>query len=109
MSDSEQELRDIYTEVFAHRIRSVLDSLRVQGWEFPTRADVGVSILSNRTPATLVAVRMDDVRVTARVRANPDDLSGDVAEAAEAVAVAWLAEHATGRTVPPRMRRGAAA
>lgn len=98
------ELRNLFAAAFAHRIKCVLDAVRIKGWTFPPYVDVGVTITSDSPMVTRLVVRMDDVTQDVRVRTPRETLRADILDAAEDIVAAWLAKHATGRAVPPRMR-----
>lgn len=83
------------------QIQRTLAVARIQGWEFPDKYDVGVTILAATALATKVKARMDDVTLEQTIAST--DVPADVAKLCDALVAEWLVLHATGK--PAKKRR----
>lgn len=67
----------------------------IKGWQFPSKYDLGVTVIASTALATKVKIRMDDVSFEATVTSTSS--ADDIVKIADDMVAAWLALHSTGR------------
>lgn len=92
-----EEIKNDLAEAFAAQARRTFDVLRIQGWEFPDRCDVGITVLKVTPLNVALRVRLDEVTRDLTVRLISPEW--DVVDAVDILAEKWLAQHATKRPV----------
>lgn len=86
---------------FAHQVRRTLDAARQQGYVFPDRCIVGVSLLVQTAYAASVRAHIDDHAVKATIRGIRQ--TADLAATVDLLTARWRVTHA--RRGAPRVAR----
>ena len=88
-------------KALAAQIERTLNVARIKGWEFPAKADIGLTVIASTAVATKVKARMDATTVEANISST--NTVEDISKLADALVDEWLTTNAT--TKPAKKRR----